>query len=231
MTKNSQNTVSRKKRREQLAEERKQRNRRYGLMGLMSLVLIVGILFFISQRTNENVADEFEGELAGIAYDGSPNAPVQIVEFGDFGCHSCRAWHNAHIKTLLKSQFGDQIAFQFRHFPVITDQSPMAAAAGQCALEQNTQGFWAYHDYIYEVTAQGALSKRDLKRYAADVDLDTVAFDQCLDSGRYTNYVRQELQDARDMGARGTPTFLINGQQVNFSADAMSAAISAILDG
>lgn len=229
MAKKNQNTVSRKKRREQLEAVRQQRNRRYGLIGLLALIIVAGAFFITSQGQNE-AAVEFEGELAGIAFDGSPDAPVQITEFGDFGCHACRAWHNAHVKTLLKAQYGDQIAFQFRHFPVITQNSPLAAAAGQCAHEQDA--FWAYHDYIYEVTPEGALAERDLKRYAADVDLNTAEFNQCLESGRYTNYVRQDLQAARDAGARGTPTFLVNGVQVPaFPTDAMTAAIDAALDG
>ena len=230
MAKNNQNTVSRKKRKEQLAAARQQRNQRYGIIGLLGLVIIAGIVFMMQQqqRQQAELAAAYEGELAGIAFDGSPNAPVQIVEYGDFGCHACRAWHNAHIKTLLQAQYGDQIAFQFRHFPIITPQSPMAAQAGQCAAEQD--GFWAYHDYIYEVTPQGALSERDLKRYAADIDLDTEAFDQCLDSGRYVTYVQDELQAARDAGARGTPTFVINGEQVIATTDAMSARIDSLLN-
>ena len=230
MAKKNQTTVSRNKRKKQLEEARQQRNRRFGLVGLLALIIIAGAVFIIQQQQQQQaaLAAAFEGELAGISYDGSPDAPVQIVEYGDFGCHACRAWHNAHIKALLKAQYGDQIAFQFRHFPVITPQSPMAAQAGQCAAEQD--GFWAYHDYIYEVTPQGALSERDLKRYAADVDLDTEAFDQCLDSGRYVTYVEDQLQEARDAGARATPTFVINGEQVIATADAMSARIESLLN-
>ncbi|MGB1249160.1 MAG: DsbA family protein [Candidatus Promineifilaceae bacterium] len=231
MAKQTQSTVSPKQRREQFKAERQKRNQRYGLIGLLALVIIgVGLLLNQQQeRQRQALADAFEGELASVAYDGSQDAPIQIVEYGDFGCHACRAWHNQHIKTLLKAQYGDQIAFQFRHFPVITPQSPLAAEAAQCAAEQD--GFWAYHDYIYEVTPQGALSERNLKTYAADVDLDTVAFDQCLDSRRYETYVEKELSDARAAGARGTPTFIINGEQVNFSPDAMSAKIDSLLDG
>ena len=226
MAKKNQNTVSRKKRREQLEASRQQRTRRYGLVGLVVLVLIAGVFFFSFQRNKQILAEM--GDLTGVVYDGSPDAPIQIVEFGDFGCHACRAWHNADIKTLLKAQYGDQIAFQFRHFPIITPQSPLAAEAGQCAAEQDQ--FWVYHDYIYEVTPEGALSKQDLKQYAADVDLDTTAFNQCIDSGRYTLYIQRERRAAQDAGARGTPTFLINGEQVNFSTDAMSAKIDSLLD-
>ena len=103
-------------------------------------------------------------ELMQANIDGLAEAPVRIVEFGDFGCPSCRAWHNSGIKEALLAEFGDQVSFTFRHFPVITRQSPKAAEAGQCASEQGR--FWDYHDYIYESTPQNALAVDQLKNYA-----------------------------------------------------------------
>ncbi|MFQ5419560.1 MAG: DsbA family protein, partial [Anaerolineae bacterium] len=158
---------------------------------------------------------------------GPADAPVRIVEYGDFGCPSCRAWHNSGIREQLVAAYGDQIAFEFRHFPVITAQSPKAAEAGQCAAEQGA--FWAYHDYIYEATPQGALGTRDLKDYAAAIGLDQPSFDTCLDSGKYRSFVAQQAQLARQDGARGTPSFFINGAPASFSFQGMSAAIEQII--
>ena len=158
---------------------------------------------------------------------GPENAPVQIVEYGDFGCHACRAWHNAGIKDQLLADFGDQISIEFRHFPVITRQSPQAAEAAQCAAEQGA--FWQYHDYIYEWTLEGALSRDDLQFYAEAIELDQEAFNSCLDSGRFQDVVEQDLRAAQKAGARGTPTFLINGQEAFPSYQSMSATIEDIL--
>jgi protein-disulfide isomerase len=152
---------------------------------------------------------------------------VQVVEYGDFGCYACRDWHERGIKEQLLADYGEQISFEFRHFPVITRQSPRAAEAAQCAAEQDA--FWPYHDYIYEQTAQGALSESDLKAYSAAIGLDQEAFDSCLESGRFEELVRRHWRDAQKAGARGTPTFSVNGKQVFPTYNAMTEAIDEIL--
>ena len=162
--------------------------------------------------------------------DGSSDAPIKVVEYGDFGCHACRNWHNRGIKAQLKEKFGDNISFEFRHLPIITSYSPKAAEAGQCAAEQDQ--FWAYHDYIYESTPEGALRRDELKEYASAVGLDREAFDSCLDSGKYEDYVRTHQQEALSRGARGTPTFFVNEQpSYNLSYEDMAAQIEALLQG
>jgi protein-disulfide isomerase len=100
------------------------------------------------------------------------------------------------------------VRFVWRDFPVITPQSPKAAEAAHCAADQGK--FWEYHDYVYE-HAQG-LSMSALKAYAAALNLDTAAFNQCLDSGQHRATVERNLQDALAHGFRGTPSFLINDQ-------------------
>lgn len=159
--------------------------------------------------------------------DGPADAPVQIVEFGDFGCPACRAWHNAGIKQQLKAAYGDQISFEFRHFPVITAQSPQAAEAAQCAAEQGA--FWQYHDYIYEQTPQSALSSSELKEYAAAIGLNQDGFASCLDSGKYQDYVLRDQRAAVAAGARGTPSFYINGEAAFPSYEGMAGVIETIL--
>ncbi len=196
------------------------------ILGIAALVLAAGLLIVFWRNAGRTTADE-AAALAPPNRIGAANAPVQVVEFGDFGCHACRDWHERGIKQQLLAEYGEQISFEFRHFPVITQQSPHAAEAAQCAAEQDA--FWPYHDYIYEQTAQGALSDSDLKAYAAAIGLDQEAFDGCLASGRFEDLVRRDLRDAQNAGARGTPTFLINGKQVFPTYNAMSEAIDDIL--
>jgi protein-disulfide isomerase len=191
-------------------------------LAVIALALIFGAVFW----RNAGVVPAEELTVAP-NLDGPENAPVRIVEFGDFGCPSCRAWHNAGIHQQIRADFGDQVSFEFRHFPVITPQSPQAAEAAQCAGEQGT--FWEYHDYIYEQTPQGALSIADLKSYAVAIGLDQETFDSCLDSGKYSDYINQDMRAAQAAGARGTPSFFIDGQPVPFSYAGMAVAIEAAL--
>jgi len=201
---------------------------RWVRIGGLILILVGGLaaVAFYRSSTAANVDEPLELMEGNI--DGPIDAPVRIVEFGDFGCPSCRAWHNSGIKEALQTEFGDQISFTFRHFPVITRQSPDAAEASQCASEQGR--FWEYHDFIYEQTPINALSIEQLKSYANSIELDGQQFNQCLDSGKYERYVSRDRQAAFSGGAAGTPTFFINGSVVSFSYASMQAVIAQILD-
>lgn len=231
--------TSKKQRAKARAEaQKKKQQQRYMFMGLGALLLfsLIGFSVFRNATAPDpltpSVIDAGSQSDDGIFlqnYDGSPDAPVQIMEFGDFGCHACRGWHNAGIKDQIKEKYGDQVAFVFRHFPVITRNSPQAAAAGQCAAEQDM--FWEYHDYIYESTPEGALAKDDLTAYAQTVGLDMGQFETCFESGKYESYVSRDLNAAQKSGARGTPTFFVNGQQEIPSFQNLSVKIDAILNG
>ena len=202
------------------------RLKRFRILGIVGIMIVAGAALVFWRNAGRAAVDE-AAALVDPNRIGPENAPVQIVEFGDFGCHSCRVWHNAGIKDQLLADFGDQISVEFRHFPVITRQSPLAAEAAQCAAEQGA--FWEFHDYIYEWTLEGALGRSDLEFYAEAVELDQEAFNGCLDSGRFQELVQRDWQAAQDAGARGTPTFLINGEQAFPSYESMSATIQEIL--
>ncbi len=221
------NRMSKKQKRQE-AQVQEKRLRWIRILGVVGIVVLAGAALFF-WRNAERVPAEEAAALVSPNRIGPADAPVQIVEFGDFGCPSCRSWHNAGIQEQLLATFGEQISFEFRHFPVITAQSAQAAEAAQCAAEQGA--FWEYHDFIYEQTRQNGLSRSDLTSYAAAVGLDEAAFEGCLDSGRFKEFVQRDLRAAQDAGARGTPTFLINGEQAFPSYESMAATIEEILGG
>ena len=103
----------------------------------------------------------------------------------------------------------------FFHFAFLGDESQWAAEAAECAGEQDA--FWDFYDYLFSHQNgenQGAFSIENLKSFAADMDLDTKDFNECLDSGRYTALVQNMSNIARQLGVQSTPTFAINGQGV-----------------
>jgi protein-disulfide isomerase len=107
------------------------------------------------------------------------------------------------------------VRFGYQQFAVLGPESEWAAQASECAGEQ--QAFWPYHDKLYASQKgenQGAFGKDNLKSMAADLKLDTTAFSQCLDSGKYAGQVSQERSAAQSLGVRVTPTFLVNGRPV-----------------
>lgn len=199
---------------------------RYGGIAAIVILTIAGLAIW------RNVGVVPAEELAALVepnLDGPANAPVRVVEYGDLACSSCRQWHNLGIKEQLQAEFGDQVSFEYRHFPVITATSPKGAEAAQCAAEQGS--FWDFHDYIYEnLEAYPNLGTDRVKEIASATGLEREAFDSCVDSGKYRDYVTKSTRQAQADGARGTPTFLINDQQISPSYQSMSATINNILN-
>ena len=176
--------------------------------GALVLILLVAVFFIVSQPKSAPLS---EARLASNPTLGPATAKVTIVEYGDFGCPTCRAWYKAGILERVRAVYPDSVQFVWKDFPVITTQSHKAAEAGQCAFDQGK--FWQYHDLLYEKAP--ALSESELKGYAAQVGLDTTKFNQCLDSGQDRAKVEQSLNEAqRQYAFPGTPSFLINGEKL-----------------
>jgi protein-disulfide isomerase len=134
------------------------------------------------------------------------------------------------IKEQIIAEYGDDVQFVWKDFPVITAQSPKAAEAGQCALDQDK--FWEYHDALFDNAP--ALGMNDLKSYAAQVGLDTEMFTQCLDSGQNRAKVEQSLSEAqREYAFPGTPSFLVNGKKLIGppTFETLKSMVDAILAG
>ena len=101
------------------------------------------------------------------------------------------------------------------HFAFLGSESQWAGEASECAAEQDA--FWGYHDFLFDNQAgenRGAFNKDNLKRFAEQLGLDTQAFNECLDSGKYADQVQAETKAAQQIGVQSTPSFLINGQPV-----------------
>ncbi|MDH3785292.1 MAG: thioredoxin domain-containing protein, partial [Acidobacteriota bacterium] len=117
---------------------------------------------------------------------GPDSAPVKVVEWSDFQCPFCSRVGPAIEQVI--ATYGDQVQVVFRDYPLPANMHPEAqisAEAGQCAHEQDR--FWDLHDKMFE--NQRALTSEQLKGYAAELALDTAAFDECLDSGRHRETV------------------------------------------
>jgi len=80
-----------------------------------------------------------------------------------------------------------------------------------CAHDQDE--FWTYHDKLYE--NQRALSPENLKQYAAELELDTEAFNACFDSGKFREAVQKDYRSGQELGVTGTPAFFVNGRFLN----------------
>jgi protein-disulfide isomerase len=145
--------------------------------------------------------------LTGKIPRGNVSAPITIVEYSDFQCPFCKRVQPT-LDQLLKDYNG-KIKLYYKHFPLnqIHPYAQKAAEASECAADQGK--FWEYHDKLFE--NQNALDIQSLKKYAAELGLDTNKFNSCLDNGDKASQVNTELQEGISNGVSGTPTFFING--------------------
>ena len=177
-------------------------------VGVVAVIIVVVAIILRSESSQ--VPPLSAARLASDPSLGSPSAKVTIIEYGDFGCPTCRGWEQAGVLKQIIATYGDQVRFVWRDYPIITAQSPQAAEAGQCAFDQSK--FWEYHDLLY--AKQPALSINDLKSYAVQIGLNTKQFDLCLNSEQDKAKIDQSMAEARGYGFIGTPAFIVNGRKV-----------------
>jgi len=139
---------------------------------------------------------------------GSPDAPVTLVEYGDFECPFCGMAY-PEIKDI-RQRLGDRLRFVYRHFP--RPEHPHArhaAEAAEAAAAQGEQHFWAMHDALFE--HQHALEDAQLVLYASDIGLDTGRFSQDLGQHISRHRIQEDLESGAHSGVHGTPTLFVNG--------------------
>ena len=146
---------------------------------------------------------------------GPEDAPVTLVEYGDFQCPHCRTAH-FYLKSVLATM-GDDMRFVFRHMP-LTQVHPMAQPAAEAAEAAGAQGqFWPMHDLIYE--NQDLLSPALLTRLGQRLGLDMQRFTDDVDAHRFLPKVKEDFMSAVRSGAAGTPSFFVNGEPYEGSFD------------
>jgi protein-disulfide isomerase len=158
---------------------------------------------------------------------GSSDAPVAIVEYLDFQCPFCRRAAEQVMPTIEETFIAQGTAFlEIRPIAILGDESVQAAAAAECANEQGQ--FWAYSDFLFAnqgAERGGSFSDDRLKEFAQMLNLDTGAFNSCLDSGPYAQQVVNDTSAARALGIGTTPTVLVDGERVDTTVEAISAAV------
>jgi len=145
---------------------------------------------------------------------GESNAPVNMIEFGDYQCPACKRFEETSASQIEETYIATgRVRLEFRNMAFLGDESIIAAAAAECANEQDA--FWPYHDKLFGEQRgenSGAFSFDQLKSFAGDLGLDQTAFDECLNSTRTQQLVFDETDAGREAGVDSTPTFFINGQ-------------------
>ncbi len=195
----------------------------FGALG--GLLVVVAILIYMNRGGATAGTAAYEpvtrAEVAG-RLTGSANAPVKIIEFADFQCPFCKQWADS-VEPQVREEFINTgvASLQYVSFAFIGEDSRRAAAAAECAADQNR--FWDYHDLLFlrqGAENTGVFTNANLKRFGGELqehfaDFDTAKFGQCVDSGEKLPGVDAETKQGRDAGVQSTPSFLINGRAVS----------------
>ncbi|PJJ66946.1 DsbA family protein [Chryseobacterium geocarposphaerae] len=145
---------------------------------------------------------------------GNDNADLVIVEYGDYQCPYCGAAYPI-LKELMK-EFGSQVKFVFRNFP-LSEMHQYARPAAIAAEAANLQGkFWEMHDAIYE--NQGSLNELFLFELAEKIGLNVSQFKTDIRKAELEEKVDSDFESGIMSGVNGTPSFFVNGNKFNGSA-------------
>jgi protein-disulfide isomerase len=154
---------------------------------------------------------------------GPEDAPVTLLEYGDFQCPFCaRAFHEIER---LEQAAGGRVRYVYRHFP-LPKLHPHALLAAEAAEAAGAQGlFWEMHDMLFR--NQRDLSLPALLGYAAELGLDASRFERDLGDHRFLPKIRRHFMEGVRSGVSGTPTFFIDGRRWDgpYTADVLLAAI------
>jgi len=167
---------------------------------------------------------------------GSDEAPVKVVEFGDYKCPACKQFHDdVYPRIVLDYVDQNLVEFFFVNFQFIAPDSTTAGIAGECVYEQDEAAFWDYFETAFEhqgpESQRWATPERLLELIRADVpDVDPAAVESCLSARRYEDEVARDKRIGEAAGVTGTPTIFVDGTKVsNFSYGAVRAAIERAL--
>ena len=147
---------------------------------------------------------------------GDSDAPVVMVEYGDYQCPYCAKFHEDTF-PLIKENYIDtgKVQYEFRHFPLNFHADAMnAAKAAQCAYEQGK--FWEFHDIIFENQTQ--LGDAFYTQTASQLGLNAGKFKDCVSSQKYLSKIQTQSQEGGAAGVTGTPGSFLIGPDGNVVA-------------
>lgn len=192
------------------------------LKPLVVIVIAIGIAagaaVYLSRTPAEHAEDtgpEKAVQIKGGHFRGPENAQVTLVEFGDYECPSCGAYH-PFVKEIL-SRYPDKLRLEFHHFPLIGihPNAMLGAMAAEAAGEQGK--YWDMHDLLFEHQREWGESRNAeviIMALASRLGLDMNKFMQALRSPKVQDRILRDEALADQLKLNETPSFLIDGQRV-----------------
>jgi len=178
-------------------------------------IIIKGDVYDMNKRPFQANLDKLT--LADQPSFGPADAPVTIVEFGDFQCPDCRM-EAPILRHNLTDAFGGKVRVVFKNFPLesVHPWARAAAIVGRCVYHQDQSAFWKFYDWIYDnqekITGEN-LSAKALE-WAGQNGVDGTQLGRCIDTKATEPEVDRSIAEGRALGIQGTPTLFINGRKI-----------------
>ena len=149
----------------------------------------------------------------GSPFLGSVDAPLTLIEFGDYQCSFCKR-HSDQTNHLIIKNYVEtgKVKIMFKDLIVVGEDSVNAAHATHCAKDQEM--FWAYHFTLYNNwngEGTGWITNDNLNRFAEDLELDMNEFSECMSDNRWNDLILASQKDGQSLGVSGTPAFFLIG--------------------
>ncbi len=142
---------------------------------------------------------------------GDPDAPITLVEFGDYQCHYCNVFFQSIEKDILKNYVNTgKVKIIFKDYNIIGEDSVKASQGAHCANDQGL--FWEYHDILYSNWTgenNGWASSENLAIFAQQIGLNMNKWSECMNKGSHSQIILKSNDDARTLQLTGTPAFFI----------------------
>ena len=164
-------------------------------------------------------------------FEGDPNAPVTLVEFGDFKCGYCGKWNNETL-SLIREMYVEtgKVRLAYVNYPILGPGSIAAAEAAECAAQQGK--FWEYAELLYD-DQRSSPTPENFTAMAEKLELDTDACEGCIAEFPSRESLDNDIRVGQMLGVRGTPAFLVNGVPLSGALpyEVFKQAIEGALEG
>lgn len=184
---------------------------------LLVIPVIIGIItgmflvFYPESETNSNLLTTTKLISGGSPILGNSNAPITILEWGDYQCTFCYKFHQSTL-DVINEEFvkTGKVKLIFKDFPLNGPDSFLAAQAAYCAQDQ--ERYWQFHNELYKNWGgerTGWITRNSLEKFANTINLNLDEFNKCLDEKKYEQKVTTLHEFGKEIGIDATPSFLV----------------------
>lgn len=184
---------------------------------LLAIPILVGVVTGISlasypeSESEQNLLTRSNLINGGSPIMGNLDAPITILEWGDYQCTFCYKFHQNTLEHIQRDFIETgKVKLVFKDFPLNGPDSLLAAEASYCAKDQGR--YWQYHDELYKNWGgerTGWITRESLENFANTVNLDLDEFNKCIDEHKYQNKVNAIHEFGKEIGIDATPSFLV----------------------